>query len=61
MNKPGPKGPRKDSVASLIRKLITAGLSDKVIASRVKKKHPKYKIANAVGWYRWQLRTKEMT
>ena len=64
--KPGPKGPRKDSQASLIRKLILEGKSDAQIKRSVLRKFPKAKLITSSGksmikWYRWQLRSKGLT
>lgn len=50
--KPGPKGPRATSAASLYRKLIAAGKTDAQIWRAVKKKFPESK--NLTKWYRWK-------
>jgi hypothetical protein len=52
--KPGPRGPRKNSAASLYRKLIAAGKTNTQIWSAVQRRFPKSK--NLTVWYRWKVR-----
>lgn len=51
--KSGPQGPRKDSAASLYRKLITEGKTDAQVWRVVEKKFPGSK--NLTKWYRWSM------
>ncbi len=63
--KPGPKGPRPDSIASLFRKLISEGKTDMQIRRAVKRKFPKAQLVtkagkSVIGWHRWKYQ-KEMS
>jgi hypothetical protein len=51
--KTGPKGPRPQSLATTIRAMMIAGLSDAMIAHKLKKRSPK--VSALVKWHRWRM------